>query len=75
MVRISKQNLLPQTVDIEDEEISQVDTEGAKKENKFYFSLYDNYLQIYDTSIVFGTFMNLKPFCVCPTSTKAMEIW
>ena len=84
MARISKQNLLPQTEDIEVEEISQVVTEGAKKENKVqahchitskpYHYLYDNYLQIYDTSIVFGTFMNLKPFYVCPTSTKAMEI-
>ena len=32
MVRISKENLLPQTEDIEDEEISQVVTEIVKKE-------------------------------------------
>ena len=81
MVQVSQTNILRQVVDIEDSEITRVDTKRAVKlqahkriTTKSYQTFHYDYKIIYGSEISYGSFINLKPFCISRPSEKETKM-
>ena len=71
IVKINLENVPPQVADLEDDNISLINTKKLEKKQahkhvttKCYKILHSDYKQIYGSKISYVSFINLKPFCV-----------
>ena len=78
LVNISKENLLNQVVDLNDSDISTVETkrgikiQGHKRTTtKSYKNLHKDFQQLYNSTISYGTFINVTSFYVSRPTEKA----
>ena len=81
IVKINLENVRPQVADLEDDNISLINTKrGEKKQahkhvtTKCYKTLHSDYQQIYGSQIPYGSFINLKPFYVSRPTNEGTEI-
>ena len=81
LVNISKGNIFIQITDIEDLNISSVETKmGLKLQihkritSKAYLSLHEEFKKLYNSSISYGSFINLKPFYIPKPTEKETEM-
>ena len=80
LVNISKENILIQVADIEDPNISSVETKRGLKlqahkriTSKAYLRLHEDFKKLYNSSISYGSF-NLKPFYISKPTEKETEM-
>ena len=81
IVKINLENVRPQVADLEDDNISLINTKrGEKKQahkrvtTKCYKTLHSYYTQIYGSEISCGSFINLNPFYVSRPIDKETEM-
>ena len=81
LVNISKENILIQVADIEDPNISSVETKRGLKlqahkriTSKAYLRLHEDFKKLYTSSISYGSFINLKPFYISKPTEKETEM-
>ena len=80
-MNISKENILIQVADIEDPNISSVETKRGLKlqahkriTSKAYLRLHEDFKKLYNSSISYGSFINLKPFYISKPTEKETEM-
>ena len=80
-VKINLEKVCPQVADLEDGNISLINTKrGEKKQadkrvtTKCYKTLHSDYKQIYGSEISSGSFINLKPFYMSGPTDKETEM-
>ena len=81
LVNISKENVLNQVVDLNDSDISTVETKRGFKiqahkriTTKSYKNLHKDFQQLYNSTISYGTFTNVKPFYNSRPNEKKTEM-
>ena len=83
LVKINLENVRPQVADLEDDNISLINTKRGEKEQahkrvatKYCKTLHSdyNYKQIYGSEISYGSFINLKPLYVPRSTDKETEM-
>ena len=80
-VEICKENILPQVSDIQDPNISTVETKRSYKlqaykriTTKSYKSLHQDFQKLYNIPISYGSFINLKPSYISRLTEKETEM-
>ena len=81
LVNISKENLLNQVADLVDDGLKTVETKRGPQiqahkriTTKPYRSLHKDFQQLYNSTISYGTFINVKPFYVSRPTEKETEM-
>ena len=81
IVKINLENVCPHVADLEDENMSLINTKrGEKKQvhkkvtTKYYKTLHSDYKQIYGSEVSYGSFISLKPFYVSRPTDKETEM-
>ena len=81
LVKISKENMTLNTKDIQDDSIKRTETKRGPKLQahrkitiKSFKLLHESYQGLYQSKISYGSFINLKPFCVSRPTEKETEL-